>query len=177
MATEIDSRAIDSLIERHEEISAFLDEHKEISLRDYADSEFRKVLVLSIASFFEHYITEAIARLAASTNSSQVENLIKRKAISRQYHTYFNRDGNNANQFLSLFGSDFKDEVEAQIRNNPSLNEGCKSFLRLGQERNRLVHTNFASAPTDNTVLEIQESYSKALEFVEFVSARIQPQS
>jgi hypothetical protein len=42
MTTEIDARAIDSLIERHEEIGAFFDEHDEISLRDYADSEFRK---------------------------------------------------------------------------------------------------------------------------------------
>ena len=175
MATEIDARAIDSLIERHEEIGAFFDEHDEISLRDYADSEFRKVLVLSVASFFEQQISDAVARLAASTNSRRVENLIRFKAISRQYHSYFNWDGNNANKFLSLFGSEFKDEVAAEIRQDSSLEEGCKSFLRLGQERNRLVHSNFASAPLDKTLLEIQDSYRKALDFVEYLSKRIQP--
>ena len=135
----------------------------------------RKVLVLSVASFFEQRITDAVARLAASTASKRIENLVRRKAISRQYHTYFNWDGSNANQFLSLFGSEFKDEVEAEIRQDASLEEGCKSFLRLGRERNRLVHTNFASAPLDSTLEEIGDSYRKALDFVEYLSERIQP--
>ena len=145
-------------------------------MRDYTDVEFRKILVLSVSSFFEQQITDAVFRLGASTNSKTVENLIETKAISRQYHTYFQWDGNNANQFLRLFGSDFKDEVEKEIKEDDSLNEGCKSFLRLGEERNRLVHRNFASAQIDKTLHEIQESYRKALAFVDFLSRRIQPQ-
>ena len=178
MKTEIDSRAIDAIVSRHEEIRTFLDEHNEISLRDYTDFEFRKVLVLSVASFFEQQITEAVARLAASTNSQLVENLVRNKAIHRQYHTYFQwRSPNkNANQFLGLFGNDFKEKVAAEIRQDPTLDEGCKSFLRLGEERNRLVHGNFATVPLDNTLQEIKDSYSKALEFVEYLSNRIQPQ-
>ncbi len=175
MTTGIDARAIDALIERQEHIRAFLRSHDEISLMDDTEIEFRKVLVLSVASFFEQQITDAVARLAASTNSAQVENLVRRKAIARQYHTYFSWDGNNANQFLSLFGSDFKDEVEAEIKLNPVLEEGCRSFLRLGQERNRLVHENFAIAPLDNTLQEIRDSYRKALDFVEYLAKRIHP--
>ena len=176
MATKIDARVIESLIERHKEISHFLDDHKEITLRDYADGEFRKVLVLSIASFFEQQITDAVASLAASTNSKPVENLIRRKANSRQYHTYFNWEGKNANAFLGLFGDEFKDEVGQEIRSNPSLDEGCKSFLQLGLERNSLVHSNFASAPMDRTLEEIQDSFGKALDFIDYLSKRIQPQ-
>ena len=43
---------IDVLIARHEEIKAFFETHNEISLKVDRDDEFRKVLVLSIASFF-----------------------------------------------------------------------------------------------------------------------------
>jgi len=88
---------IDILIERHEKISAFFKTHNEISLMADTDDEFRKVLVLSVASFFEKQITDAVARLAVSTNSERVESLIRKKAISRQYHTYFSWTGNNAN--------------------------------------------------------------------------------
>ena len=166
---------IDVLIERHEEISKSLEAHSEISLKSYAGDEFRKVLVLSIASFFEHRITDAVARLAVSTNSVQVENLIKSKAISRQYHTYFNWKGNNANTFLSLFGSEFKEEVSTEIMQDSSLEEGCKSFLSLGRMRNRLVHDNFAEANVDYTLQDIVDLYSKALDFVAYLAERIQP--
>ncbi len=175
MTTGIDARAIDALIERHEEISAFFEEQKEITLRDYTDSEFRKTLVVSTASFFEQKITEAVGRLAASTNSATIENLIHEKAITRQYHTYFHWKGKNANQFLRLFGNDFKEEVAKEIKSDVSLKEGCESFLWLGQERNKLVHGNFSSAPVDNTLKEIEGFYRKALTFVNFLIGRIQP--
>ena len=90
---------IDRLIERHQQISASLETQNEISLKSYADDEFRKVLVLSIASYFEHQIVDALSRLAESANSEQVENLIKSKAIARQYHTYVDWESRNANRF------------------------------------------------------------------------------
>ena len=40
MTIETDVRVIDALIARHDEIRAFLDEHDEVSLRDYTDGEF-----------------------------------------------------------------------------------------------------------------------------------------
>ena len=174
MTTETDARAIDALIRRHEEIRAFFQERQEISLRDYTDSEFRKTLVVSTASFFEQQITDAVGRLAASTNSVQVESLIWKKAISRQYHSYFQWEGKNANSFLSLFGSEFKTEVADEIKYDSQLKEGCESFLWLGKERNRLVHQNFASAPVDYTLQEIQSSFRKALAFVAYLVDKIQ---
>ena len=175
MTTEIDARAIESLIIRHEQVRAYFEERQEISLRDYSDSEFSKTLVVSTASFFEQQITDAVGRLAASTNSASVESLIQIKAIRRQYHTYFQWDGSNANQFLGLFGADFKKEVADEINKSDALKDGCKSFLWLGQERNRLVHGNFVSAPVDNTPSEIETSYRKALSFVAYLVERIQP--
>ena len=167
---------IDVLIARHEEIKAFFETHNEISLKVDRDDEFRKVLVLSIASFFEYQIIDAVSRLAASTHSEQVESFIKNKAIKRQYHTYFNWKGNNANQFLGLFGEDFKNRVSKEIRDDSSLAQGCKSFLQLGDERNRLVHENFANASVEKTLQEIIELYRQALVFIEYIAEKIQPE-
>ncbi len=64
---------IDRLIERHQQISASLETQNEISLKSYADDEFRKVLVLSIASYFEYQIVDAMSRLAESAKSEQAE--------------------------------------------------------------------------------------------------------
>lgn len=166
---------IDVLIERHHKISNSLASQREITLKSYLDDDFRKVLVLSIASFFEHQILEAVGRLAETADSRQLEFLVKAKAIDRQYHTYFEWRGRNANKFLSLFGADFKNEVSDEIKNDSSLNEGCRSFLQLGDTRNRLVHGNFAEQNIDYALGEIIELYKKSLGFVEFLSNRIHP--
>lgn len=166
---------IDRLIERHQQISTSLETQNEISLKSYADDEFRKVLVLSIASYFEHQIVDALSRLAESAKSEQVENLIKSKAIERQYHTYFDWNSRNANRFLSLFGGNFRNDVSREIRENRSLEEGCESFLTLGRTRNRLVHENFAEFSLDYALEDIVELYGKALSFVAYLSERIQP--
>ena len=165
---------IDVLVERHNKVKEFLNEGGEVSLISNIDDEFRKVLVLSIGSFFESEITKAMHELAYKTQSERIANLIKAKAISRQYHTYFNWEGKNPNSFLALFGTTFKNAVSEEMQKNPSLHEGCRDFLKLGQRRNFLVHENFASAPMDRTLDEIQRMYKSALKFVAYLSDRIQ---
>ena len=167
---------IDVLIERHYEISNSLASQCEITLKSYVDDDFRKVLILSIASFFEHQILEAVGGLAKTADSRQLEFLVKAKAIDRQYHTYFEWRGRNANKFLSLFGTDFKREVSDEIKSDSSLDEGCRSFLQLGNTRNKLVHGNFADQSIDYALDEIIDLYRKSLGFVEFLSKRIHPE-
>lgn len=164
---------IDTLIERHENISLFFEEKNEISLKTDSDEEFKKVLILCIASYFEHHIIDSILQLTQKYESEKIINLIKMKAISRQYHTYFDWDKNNVNKFLSLFGDNFKNNISMELRSNIALNDGAKNFLQLGEKRNILVHENFASASVDWTIKEIVEKYKKALTFVEYVSNKI----
>ncbi len=163
------------LIDRHKRIRNFLEEKGEISLTTDSDNEFRKVLVLSIASFFESEITESLLNLARSVGSEQIFSLIKSKAVSRQYHTLFDWKSTNVNQFLQLLGDSFKKNVEAEIKENDKLGRGVKAFLELGQKRNSLVHENFISAQLDWTLEDISEKYQYAFEFVTFLSKRISP--
>lgn len=164
---------IDILIKRHEEVRHFFSQQGEVTLADNSDAEFRKVLILSITSFFEHEITSAISELAENSSSPRIFELVKAKAISRQYHTYFDwKDGKNINSFTKLFGESFKQEIEKELKQR-ELTEGMKLFLILGQERNILVHENFAAASISWTVDEIVEKYEKALEFVIFLLERL----
>ncbi len=168
---------IDILIKRHEEVRHFFSQQGELTFADNSDAEFRKVLILSIASFFEHEITSAISELAENSSSPRIFELVKAKAISRQYHTYFVWDDKNINKFTKLFGESFKQEIEKELKQKEpkqlELAEGMKSFLELGQKRNTLVHGNFAAASISWTVDEIVKKYEKALEFVIFLLERL----
>lgn len=163
------STIIDVLIKRHMEIRNFLSENAQISLASDSDDEFRKILVLSIASYFESLITDALVDLAKNTKSDLVWNFVKNKAISRQYHTYFDWKGRNVNMFLGLFGDSFKTKISRNIDEDNELKIGSINFLNLGNKRNILIHENFASASIDWSVEEITEKYKSSLKFINFL--------
>lgn len=147
----------------------YLENNNEISLRNIVESSFRKTLLLSAASYFEHQIRECILNFATERTNSDIAiiALIKVKVIERQYHTYFKWDGNNANQFFSLFGSDFKEYMQRVVNEDPELQKSIRSFLELGNLRNQLVHFDFASFPLEKTMEEIYGLYKNSLHFVE----------
>jgi hypothetical protein len=165
---------IDDFIKRHKELTDFLKEKEEITFMLNADDEFKKVLVLSIASYFEYTITDALEQLSDNLQLKPVANLIKNKVISRQYHTYFAWKENNTNQFLKLFGDGFKDSISKEIKENSNLKMGEKDFMELGRKRNELAHGNFVTASIpDWTIDDIIQKYRNALQFVNFITQKI----
>jgi hypothetical protein len=94
---------IDKLYIDYLDLLDYLQANKEISLINDADNNFKKVLLLSIASFFEHEITQILLEFInkSSNNNSRIYSFTKKKAIDRQYHTYFNWDiKKGANHFF-----------------------------------------------------------------------------
>ena len=163
--------AVDRLFDEHQRLIALLDANNEVSLRIATDATLRKVLVLSAASYFERYITRSILDYVstASEGSRCVMSLVERKAVKRQYHTYFDWRLNNANSFFALFGIEFKTRMQQRLRDDSELAEGVTAFLRIGQERNRMVHGDFGSYSLDKTADEILTLYRVALRFVEAI--------
>ena len=143
----------------------------ELSLLALADDSFRKLLLMSAASYFEAGLSNHVATFAleASNSSSLIAEIIRKKAISRQYHTWFNWDANNANVFYGLFGADFVNFMRARHIAEPWLNDAVSSFLELGRSRNLLVHENFASFSLEKTASEIFALYVSANRFVEAI--------
>lgn len=127
-------------------------------------------MLLSCASYYETQIQEIIKSFVQrNSTDDKVSNFVLKKAISRQYHTYFTWDGNNVNSFLGLFGEEFKKEVSAIISQDEVLKEQMKAFLQLGNERNKMVHENFLVYNLEKTFDEIIQMNEKAGKFVEFL--------
>ena len=120
-------------------------------------------------SYFEHQVCGCMLDFVRhrSGGSFLLENFVRNKAIARQYHTWFKWDDSNANQFYSLFGAEFRTAMSDQVRESDELRASVKAFLEIGNERNRLIHQDYATFPLDKTLDEIYSLYQRALMFVE----------
>lgn len=141
----------------------------EPSLLIAAGDSFRKGLILAAASHFEHRICSCVLDFIKErvNDSDIVVTFVRNKAISRQYHTWFKWDETNANQFFGLFGSQFKHQMMEHIKQSDELKDSIKAFLEVGNERNKLVHQDFASFPLEKTLDEIYDLYKISLFFLE----------
>lgn len=175
---------VDTLNTEYSSIIQFLEQSQQPSLSSDLNKYFKKLLILSAASYFEYEIQNILIEFIsiASNDNPKVISFLKKKAISMQYHTYFNwgeknnpdKPGKNANTFFSLFGEEFKAECEKEVKENEELDIQVKSFLEIGHLRNILVHKNFAALNFDTkTTSEIYETYKNGLKFVEYVRSKL----
>ncbi|MDV3747813.1 hypothetical protein CMU21_08200 [Elizabethkingia anophelis] len=153
----------------------YLKSQQELTFSNEAENNFRKTILLSSASFFEKEISDTVIDFAKShtANNELVISIIKQKAVSRQYHTYFSWDSSNANTFFSLFGEEFKKSMMQKVKDDEKLSDAIKSFLEIGRERNRMVHQNFAEVMIEKTAEEIYKLYKSSLYFIETVKKEL----
>ncbi len=161
---------VDSLHRDFRALLAFLDEKKEVSLRSVADDNLRKTLLIAAASSFERCLTEIVIDYAKEATSEDhvLVWLVKRKAVSGQYHRWFEWDRKNVNGFFSLFGKTFRKYAETTVKNDEELQSSIHAFLEIGRLRNQLVHQDFGSFTLEKTSQEIYDLYTSAEKFVEW---------
>lgn len=161
---------IDKLYVSGNSLLEYLKDNQQLTFYSEAENNFRKTILLSAASYFEKECSEIVLEFAKShsENDEMVISIIKQKAISRQYHTYFDWDkATNANKFFSLFGENFKIHMVKRVKYENQLDTAIKAFLEIGQERNKMVHQNFGEVVIDKTAEEIYNLYKVALFFIE----------
>ncbi len=153
----------------------YLKSQQQITFYGEAENNFRKTILLSAASFFEKEISETIIEFAKSytDNNELIISIIKQKAVSRQYHTYFNWDSANASSFFALFGDAFKIRMNNKVKEDENLDKAIKAFLEIGRERNKMVHQNFAEIVIDKTAAEIYELYQTSLYFINTIKVEL----
>lgn len=102
---------VDRIYQDNLEILKFLEEKNEPYFIVQFGTIFTKTLLLSAASYFEYEICRMVQTFIErkTQNDECIISIVKQKAIERQYHTYFDWNGRNANQFFSLFGNTFKE--------------------------------------------------------------------
>ena len=98
----MDAPVVDRVHNEFSELLKVLDKMNEVSLRNTVDDNFRKLLLMAAASYFERRMTDAVLNFAAeiTTEDHVLTYLIKKKAVSRQYHLWFDWDARNANRFF-----------------------------------------------------------------------------
>ena len=57
--------------------------------------------------------------------------------------------------------------MREEVRQSEELQLAVRAFLEVGNERNKLVHQDYASFPLEKTLDEIYDLYHRALAFVE----------
>ncbi len=160
---------VSELFKGAEELRIYLLENNEVSFLSFADENFRKLFVVASASALEAEICQTLLAFAHKNLSEKhvLVHFIQRKAIERQYHTWFDWRSANVNSFLGLFGDNFKKFASNRISNDEILIASCRAFLELGLLRNRLVHDDFSSFTLEKTTHEIYKLFSSACTFAE----------
>lgn len=170
------SAKIELLHEEYGELIEFCRANGQVSFEMYINDTYKKSLLLSAASYFETEIIKIIHDFAEGKSHQNLSliSFVDNKALKRQYHTFFNWDGNNANQFWGLFGDAFRQEAKKQIQEQ-GLTDAEHAFIAIGRERNLLVHQNYIEATINDTFEEIYAKYKKACNFVELISCLLSP--
>jgi len=141
------SNPVEQLKKEYEAIGNYLSERDEVSMRNDLDRHFRKVLILSASSYYEHKITDLLSDFVAKKSGDEcIVNFLLEGVIKQKYHTLFDwgeRDKPQKHKLFTLFGENKKDIV-AEIKANAELSETISAFIEIGELRNILVHSNFA---------------------------------
>ncbi|MPQ27118.1 HEPN domain-containing protein [Bacillus paralicheniformis] len=158
---------VDKLYEDNKSLLKFLEENSEISFQQDMDNKLKKILIVCSASYFEKEITDLLKKyfILKTGENNEIVSFLSNKAINRQYHTYFDWNGNNINKFLGLFGEKFKQQSLEEIQKK-ELTPAIKAFLTLGELRNQLVHNNMATHYIEQTNEEVYDLYKQALRLI-----------
>ncbi|RWC46090.1 MAG: hypothetical protein EOS55_18235 [Mesorhizobium sp.] len=168
---------VESFYRSHRDLADFLIANGQPTFAADANENFRRSLILAIASFFEHEICEIVRSLPArhARGNPFLTELVAQKAVARQYHTYFEWDKPNANKFFSMFGAEYKAASQRKVDEDPDFKTSVQAFLSLGETRNQMVHQNYLQFPLDLSSDDIILKFRQAQRFVEYVRETLLP--
>lgn len=159
------------LMTDHGALMDYLRLQGEISFLSTMESSLPKVMLLAAASDLEQEVQQVIiGYYKQQTRDCEFAiNFVHNKAISRQYHTYFDWRNRSANSFFALFGERFKAKARAALKGDADMAQAVSDFCELGDLRNQLVHENYASFSMEKTASEVHALYLSARRFVTYL--------
>jgi HEPN superfamily RiboL-PSP-like protein len=166
---------IEAFYEVHRALYDYLLAQSQLTFANETNNSFRRSLILAIASYFENEITNVVREVPRRHAGGHpfICELIEQKAVARQYHTYFDWEGGNANRFFALFGTNFRDAARVMVQRDNALDGSIRAFLELGNTRNRLVHLNYITFDVDKTPEDMMALFRSALGFVAFLKEQL----
>jgi hypothetical protein len=160
---------ISKMFDEFQENYEYLMTEAQISFANDYKSQFTKVLLLSVASYFEVKVTELLKQILLAEQCIMVKSFLDKKALSRQYHTLFQWDqgAKGVNQFFGYLGTDFKSFMSKKQEASTELQDAIADFMQLGAARNSMVHGNYATFKLDMTADDVKQKFESALIFVD----------
>lgn len=128
-----------------------------------------KALLLAAASRFETEFGEMFEAIAGELGANCLAQFAINQGVKRKFHTLFDWDSANANKLFSLFGQDFKRRAAARVSVDQDFAVSMAQFMKVGRNRNLLVHSDFAAYPLEFTLDELIAQYRQAREFLPIV--------
>ena len=170
----MESTIVDKYYQNFQDLINDLSSRGEVSLKNDADNNFKKILIIVAASYFENEVIGIIKNFVKfnSNNNVLISTFISKRALERRYHELFDWESKNANKFLGFFGDDFRKECDEDIKRDEELNKAIKDFMETGEIRNKLIHKNFGIYTIDITSDEIYSKYKSSINFVEFLKEK-----
>ena len=168
--TDIDQEYTD-IDQKYNDFRAILlqiNEKKEPSLFSGINSILQKFFLLCVSSYFESELSKTILGYVGDITQDNLllSELIRKKVITRHYHTWFDWDARNANKFFNMFGDEFAEFMKARVSYEEKLDRAIKDFIEIGRDRNLIVHNDFGSYLFEKTIDETYGKYCSARYFV-----------
>src|ERR1022692_1831159 len=159
------------LMADHGALMDYLRLQGEISFLSTMESSLPKVVLLAAASDLEHEVQQVIIGYykQQTRDCEFAVSFVHNKAISRQYHTYFDWRNRSANSFFALFGERFKAKAKTALKADAEIAQAVADFCELGDLRNQLVHENYAAFSMEKTASEVHALYQSARRFVTYL--------
>lgn len=150
---------VERLHAEFQELRSFLTDTGGLTLLSVVDEAFPKTLLLAVASHFEHRMTRAVEDFAreVTDDDDRLVSLIQKKVIGREYSRWFDWPSKTANSFFGMFGSSFQTQAKGAVKENEGLKASIEAFLTIGDQRNKLVHQDFAAYSLPWTPDEVYE--------------------
>lgn len=130
-----------------------------------------KTLILGCASYLESRVTEVVVQelRISGKESCPVYNFAKNQGVSRKYHTWFDWKKTNAVDFYAQFGHDFK-VFAAEFMDEEERRNAEFAFMKIGSDRNILIHNNYLSYSINDGYAEIFARCERAMRYPLFLS-------
>lgn len=125
-----------------------------------------KSLLIAAASRFEAEFSELFAEVASRLSAPAIAEFAVNQGVTRKYHTLFDWPSGNANTFYKLLGAAFKERATQLAAGDVAFATSVTEFVSIGNDRNNLVHSDFASFPLTATLDELVQRYRMARNFL-----------
>ena len=173
----MNKQPIQNLIKEYRELDNHLRAAGQISYAINISPHYKKILLLSCSSLYEKFFTDEIKKIITQKTSHEaLSYLFYNKSIKQQYFKFFDwkEDGGDIKNFLRLFGPNVQSKIQSEIDSSPELKSGMNSFLKIGHNRNLLVHENFLIYSLEKTFEEIEDLHNKASRFLEYLMSALE---